>query len=423
MPSALRFSRPVLAIAVIAVLAGVVFLVVKQPWRKAPETIAVTRTTLREVVEVSGVVKAARAVTLKAETTGAVQALVTPENRAVKDGQALLKLDDTQAQLQLDQARTSMNTAIAQARTQLTNGRATQAETGRRQRVSLQNLQNRVSKADSALAFLARETARSEGLLAEGAITAQAVAQQRQSLTQARLDLRLARDELARAASGAELVTSANALAQAATALANAERQGQAATRLAQKAVDDCVVKAPFAGTVTDWLIDPGAWVTPGFALAQFQDLADLRLELPLDELDLPKLRTGMTASITFDAFADEPMSGTIVSISRASVVGTGNVQVFPIEVRFANPGQRVRPGMSGDARIAVREVANVIAVPIGAVKRVQDRYTVDVVKDGKSESRPITPGIATLEQIEVKEGLAEGERITFEGAVPSPKP
>lgn len=416
--------RPVLIAALVAVVAGAVAMAIWKPWRTETPTIAVERHTLREVVEVSGSVEAARAVTLKAEATGVVKRLAVPENRRVAEGELLLALDAAQAELARDQAQANASAASAQARTQLANALASQREIARRQQVSLANLANRVSKAQSALAFLEREVRRHEALLAEGAVSVQAAESQRQQLAQARIDLALARDELARVRSGAELVAAANAVAQARTALATAERQGQASVALARKAVADTTLEAPFAGTVTDWLIDPGAWVSPGTPLAQFQDLAELKLVLPVDELDLPKLTRGGPVAITFDAYPDEEMQGTIARISRASVTGTGNVQVFPVEVRFRDPGQRVSPGMSGDARIVVREVKDVLALPLSALKRHLSEFRVTVVKDGERETRTITPGVTTLEYVEVKAGLQEGERVEYAGAAsPAPRP
>lgn len=414
--------RPVLIAALVVGVAGAVALGWFRPWQKAPPTVAVERRTLREAVEVSGSVEASQSVTIKAETTGAVRRLVVAENQAIAAGKVLLELDAAQARLQLDQARANAGASAAQARTQLRNALASQAETGRRQRVSLTTLKNRVAKAESALAFLAREVARNETLLAEGAISGQAAEGQRQQLAQAQIDLRLARDELARTASGAELVQAANAVAQARTQLATAERQGRAAVRLAEEAVADTTIAAPFAGTVTDWLVDPGAWVTPGTPLAQFQDLAHLELVLPVDELDLPKLRPGGAVAITFDAYPDERIPGTIARVSRASVTTTNSVQVFPVEVAFRDPQDRIRPGMSGDARIVVREVAGVLALPIGAIRRHLQEFQVTVVKDGRTEVRTITPGVTTLEHVEIKAGLQEGELVEWAGAAtPAP--
>ncbi|MEB3327795.1 MAG: efflux RND transporter periplasmic adaptor subunit [Candidatus Sericytochromatia bacterium] len=421
-PLSVLQRRPVLlglSLAGVAVLGG---LAAWQPWRKAPPAIVVERRTLQDVVEVSGVVAASTAVTLKAETTGVVKARLVPENGRAKQGQALLQLDDTQARLQLETALANAETAERQAATQLAGASATRDEAQHGQGITLGSLEERLRKARLQREFLARETGRIQALLAEGGVTVQAAEQQRQQLAQARLDESLARQELARARLEGPVVAARNAYAAARTAVANAARQGRVAVAVARDNLARTTLRAPFAGTLTDWLVEPGAWVTPGTPLAQLQDLGALKVELPVDEIDVPKLRVGGTVQLTFDPYPDAPATGTIAMVSRASVTGSGNVQVFPVEVRFADPAGRVKPGMSADARIVVRQVADVLAVPVGAVERKADGFVVKVVQGRTTEERRITPGITTLEHVEVKDGLREGEQVVYQGAA-SPAP
>ncbi|MEB3223130.1 MAG: efflux RND transporter periplasmic adaptor subunit [Candidatus Sericytochromatia bacterium] len=423
-PLATLTRRPVLLGLALAGLGAVVGLGAWQPWRKAPPSVLVERRTLQDVVEVSGVVAAARAVTLKAEATGQVKDRLVPENGRVKAGAPLLRLDDTQARLQLETALANAETAARQAATQLDGASASREEAHHGQGITLGSLEERVRKIRLQREFLERETGRIQALLAEGGVTAQAAEQQRQQLTQARLDESLARQELARARLEGPVIAAENAYAAARTAVANAARQGQAAVAVARDNMARTTLRAPFTGTVTDWLVEPGAWVTPGTPLAQLQDLDALKVELPVDELDVPKLRVGGEVQLTFDAYPDAPTTGTIAMVSRASVTGSGNVQVFPVEVRFTDAEGRIKPGMSADARIVVREVRDVLAVPVGAVRRKVDGFAVTVVTGRATEERTITPGITTLEQVEVTQGLTAGERVEYAGAAsPSPRP
>lgn len=389
----------------------------------APAGVLVARRDLQEVVEVSGSVAAWQSVTLKAETTGVLKQQLVPKNgRAIRNA-PLLQLDPTVARLQLEQAQAQADNAVAQARTQLDNALATQRETRRLQAVALSSLKSRREKADLAYQFLQDELQRSAKLQDEGAVTLVALETQQQQLRQAKLDLDLAKEELNRAQKGAEVVAADNAVAQARTALETAQRQGRTAVALAKDALDRTSLAAPFTGVVTEWLVEPGAWVTPGTPLAQFQTLDRLKLTLPVDELDVPKLSLGREVSIVFDAYPDEKATGAIVNVSRASVLGTGNVQVFPVEVSFQDPAQHIRPGMSADARVVVQERPNVLAVPLGAIQREGGEFRVTVLNGRKREVRTVQTGLATLDYVEVLSGLEEGELIEFAGAVPSPKP
>lgn len=394
-----------------------------QPWKKAPQTLVVARQDLREMVEVSGSVEAAASVGLKAEATGVVEALLLPENQRASQGTLLMRLRPTQAQLQLNQSRANATAAIAQAQSQVRSAKATLREVESRQNILLASLQRRVNKVAISLAHLEADLLRYEALAAEGGVSDQSLAAQRQQRDQARQDLGLARDEVARQRNGTEAVSARNALAQAQTALANALRQGQASVALSQKALADTQVQAPFDGTVTDWLVEPGLWVTPGTPLAQFQDLKHLRLRLPVDELDLPKLRLGGPVAITFDAYPEQEVSGTIARISKASVTGNSNVQVFPVEVTFTDPQDRIRPGMSADAKMLVRELRQVLALPLGAVRRQMERFMVTVVVGGKRVEREVVPGVSTLDAVQILSGLSEGELVEDPNPNPSPKP
>jgi RND family efflux transporter MFP subunit len=395
-------------------------------WKKfsaAPAGVTVVRRDLQELVEVSGTVAAWQSVTLKAETTGVLKQQRVPQNGRATRNMPLLQLDPTVARLQLEQAQAQAENAVAQARTQLDNALATQRETRRLQGVALSSLNSRLEKAELAYQFLQDELARSSKLQDEGAVTLAALETQQQQLRQSKLDLELAKEELNRAAKGAELVAADNAVAQARTALETAQRQGRTAVALAQDALNRTTLAAPFAGVVTEWLAEPGAWVTPGTPLAQFQTLDRLKLTLPVDELDVPKLSVGREVAIAFDAYPDEKATGAIVHISRASVLGSGNVQVFPVEVSFQDPAQHIRPGMSADARVVVQERPNVLAVPLGAIQREGGEFRVTVLKGRTREVRPVQTGLATLDYVEVLSGLEEGETIEFTGAAPSPKP
>lgn len=412
--AALKPSRRALwlaATAVVALVAVAAFLVLR-PFGRPPETVTVERRDLREVIEVSGVVESARTVTLKAETSGAVQALVAAENAEVEKNAPLLRVDATQARLQLAQARSNAEAAVAQAETARESAQRSLGESGALQRVAVANARNQLAKAQANAGHVARELARNEGLLAEGAVSRQSVELQREQLRQARLDVRLATDALDRALAGADLTAARNALRAAETSLASARAQGRASVALAEQALAKTTVTAPFAGTLVDWTVAEGDLLAPGTPLGTFQDLKDLRLRLPVDELDLPRMRAGGPVAITFDAYPEAPVDGTIAEISRSSVAGAGNVQVFPVKVRFANPDGRIKPGMSADAEVLVRALKQVLTIPVGAARRVGDKTQVTVIRGGKPQTIEVTPGINTLEHLEITAGLAAGDQV-----------
>lgn len=401
----------VAGLAAVVLVAGGVGL--RRAWQAPPATVVVERRALVEAVDASGTVAAVDGITLRAEAAGRLRTRAVPEDQPVPAGAVLGQLDDQLARLQLEQAHTSASTAVAQAQTALDAARASLAEAQEQQRVSELVLADQIQKADVLAAQAARDLARNQELAEEGGVTVAMMDSLRQQRAQAELDARIARGNLAKVRAGAEALAARNQQAQAQTALVTARAQGARAVALAEDALARTTLHAPVAGRVTRWLVAPGDWVAAGAPVAQVLDLHGLRLKLPVDELDLPKLREGQAATIAFDAFPETPFTGRITRIGRASEAGDAGVQAFPVELTFDDPEGRVRPGMNAEAHVRVREVANALAIPLGAARREDQRLVVTRLRaDGKQETVPITPGIASLEYLEVRQGLAQGDRL-----------
>jgi HlyD family secretion protein len=412
----------------VAGLAGVVvvggtFVAIRRPFAAKVETVVIERRTLREEVDVSGTVEARRSVTLKAEATGPITALAVAEGLRVPAGTALLTIDPETARLQWEQAQRNTNAQVAAAQTELSGAERALVEAESRHTTALRTLTNDVARAETALVQSERDSATSLHLLAEGAVSRSSADQAETQLQQARIARKAARDTLSRARTDfAEVVTARNRVAAARTALSNAQRQGQVTVDLAANALHKATLRAPFAGTVTAWTLNKGDYVAPGTPLGNFQDLNDLGLKLPVDETDLPKMLAGGVVTITFDAFPEKPFPGRIRTVGTASSK-VKDVMVFPVDVRFDDPGHVIRPGMSGDAAVLVSERPNVLAVPLKAVRRAGGRYYVGLVKpvgQAKANAKPsdvaVEAGIVTLDYLEARSGIAAGDEILAAG-------
>lgn len=379
-------------------------------------TMLVKRQNLQEVIEVSGMVESERDVVLKSLVSGQVLERLVPENQRVFEGVALARLDGSQYQLQLSQARVNMGATAAQARTEMGSARKTLQDALQRKQLNVRNLRNQENKVKHQLAFLERELKRLRQLAQAGVVPAQNLDTQRQQMEQARIDLKTTHDNLLRSqAEEAEIVAARSRIELSQTALHNAVRQGQAATALAQDSVYKTSIRAPFNGSVSTWLVNRGDYVNPGTPIARLVDFDDLRLKLTVNELDLPKITIKGTVEIIFDAYPNQSYQGHIDWISLASVLDKENVQSFPVKIRFKDPQQLIRPGMSGDARILVAEKKQVVAIPLSSVRKKANDYVVDILRDGQAQEVTIVPGISTLTHMEVKVGLKPGDLLVTE--------
>jgi HlyD family secretion protein len=142
-----------------------------------------------------------------------------------------------------------------------------------------------------------------------------------------------------------------------AVAVAEAEvRAAEVALEQAETALEHTEVRAPFAGTVgwTDARV--GEFVSPGQPLLTLGDLSSLRVETTdLDEIDVARVEGGQPATVTFDAFPDEPLAGRVSRISpMAEPEGGGVTYTVVVELEETHPG--VRWGMTAFVDIETGE-------------------------------------------------------------------
>jgi HlyD family secretion protein len=130
--------------------------------------------------------------------------------------------------------------------------------------------------------------------------------------------------------------------------------------RLAQRSVEsgDLVVRAPFAGTITNRYADPGSYVTPttaasataGATSSSIVELASgLQVNAKVPESDIGRIRVGQRADVRVDAYPDRRIPARVERISPRTEK-TNNVTTVKVELAIANePGINLRIGMTAD--------------------------------------------------------------------------
>ena len=99
----------------------------------------------------------------------------------------------------------------------------------------------------------------------------------------------------------------------------------QAQLNAAEAALDDLLLLAPIAGTVTELSVKPGEWIAPGQPLLQIADLSELHIETTdLNEIDVARVNIGDPALVTFDAMPDDVLDGKVTRIAPKASPGTG---------------------------------------------------------------------------------------------------
>lgn len=404
---------------------GVIFVLVvilgtyvysKKLLNKPAKTISVQKQELKDIIDVSGLVESENDIIIKSVSTGIVMNRFVKENVRVKINTPLLEIDPKQTKLQLNQAKINAISTKLLSETNLINANRTLADAEERHKTNVENIRKQLDKLKNNIGYLEVELKRNKSLLTAGAVSKQTIDNQQQQLTQANIDLINAINNFEKVKKDkGEILNAKNAVAQAKTSLANSIKQGEASISIANDSFQKTMITAPFDGTVTTWMINKGDLVTMGTQIAKFQDLDELRLKLPVNELDFPKIKLSNNIEITFDAYPEKKYKGKIAWIGESTVADMENVKNFPVKVSFENKDHLIKPGMSGDAFITVFTKKDVLSVPLTAIHKKDGKIFVNLYQENNIKETEIKAGISTLDYLEVKSGLNVGDLLVTE--------
>lgn len=145
-------------------------------------------------------------------------------------------------------------------------------------------------------------------------------------------------------------------------------------------------VVAPASGTVKESQIEIGNDVNENTVVAVIADYSNLEFVMSADELDIPSIQTGQTATVTLNAFPGKEFSGKIDAIGKEGKSSNG-VATYDVNIRLSK-AEGVLAGMSGQAEIVTKAKQDVVLVPVEAVITMGNKHFVRVPEgDGNSSS------------------------------------
>jgi RND family efflux transporter MFP subunit len=182
----------------------------------------------------------------------------------------------------------------------------------------------------------------------------------------------------------------------------------------------DYTVVAPFSGTLATFDVQRYETVSQGTSVGSL--ITDEKVaQLTLNEVDSARISLGQIVTLTFDAIDGLTATGTVAEISPVGTVSQGVVS-YDVKVVFMVPDDRVKPGMTVNATIAVARKENVLRVPQSAVKTSRGQSYVEVVasvtEPGKlstsevPEQVLVETGLESDTDIEIVSGVTEGQLI-----------
>lgn len=332
------------------------------PSVRVPMTVELTpvkRADLTEHVMIVGSLVGAQTVDVTPKSGGRLQAVNVRIGASVRRGQELARLEDSEIQEQVRQSEASF--AVSQAT---------------------------IRQREADLNFAKTNLDRSRNLFS------------RQLISQQTLD-------------------DAESRFQSATAqleLAQAQFE-QSKARLEELKINlsNTIIRSPVDGFVGKRNLDPGAWASTASPVVSVVDIHLVRLVANLVEKDIRRISVGVPATVEVDAYPGETFTGTVARLAPVLDQATRTAQM---EIEVPNPGFRLKPGMYARVRIRVEQRSGVLAVPQNAVVIVEGKRGVFVaVADSKASFRPVETGLQDATQIEIRNGVADGDQVVTTGA------
>jgi HlyD family secretion protein len=274
----------------------------------------------------------------------------------------------------------------------------------------LLELWNEDIKAELTLAQRDARAARSR--TREVCISAEVASRDSDRLTRLRAD-RLASEEAADQARGRAESTAAGC-----AAAEDAAHVADARVDVANARLQRTRLHAPFEGVIAEINGEVGEFVTPspvGIPTPPTVDLIDascLYVSAPIDEVDAPRVRAGLPARISLDAFPERVFPAHVRRVAPYVLDQERQARTFEIEAEFDEAEKSgLLAGYSADVEVILAERVDVLRLPTSVI--LPDKTV--LVFDGTTgtiHARALQTGIANWEFTEILSGLSAGDRV-----------
>jgi len=344
-------------------------------------------------IQVTGNMEATQ-VDVSAKIAGRILSLRVREGDRVTEGHLLVRLDDAELKAEVERAEAALKSAEAQLRDLLAGARRQEIEEARAtvdraqsqlndllagsRREEIEQAREAMRSAEATRVWTERDLKRAQELFAKELIAMQEVDRARQAYEVAVAQERSARANLQMVEAGPrrDQIEAARAQLKAVRdhldlllagprpfqveAARGQVSQARAALDLAGSRLREAAIVSPINGVVLRKNLEAGEMANSGVSILTLVDPTDLWLRAYVPETDIGRIKVGMAARITIDAYKDRTFSGKITEIASEAEFTPKNVQtkkervnlVFRIKIAVDNPQGLLKPGMPADADI-----------------------------------------------------------------------
>src|SRR4030095_7648602 len=380
LPGRIKFALSLVALVAIAIFAiscgGSKAHARKDEASVTPKIVEITpaaaiKRDLPQFFEASGSLAGDQQTDVAPQTSGKVVAVGVDIGSQVRRGQMLVRLDDAELKLRVDQAAAQVEQAKAAVR---------QAE----EKIGLRPGQafdpNRVAEVAAArvtLELAEKNLVRAEKLIESGDVSRSFYDDQRARRDQLKEQYDVALAQARQNFAGVDV---------ARTNVANTQAQ----LALARKSLSYAVIPAPIDGYVAERTADLGEYVSPQQKVVTIVRTNPLRIRIDIPEQAIPEVRVGQSVSITTSAWPDRNFSGRVARIAP-NVSATS--RTMTVEAEIENNSNALKPGQFATVRILEERAEPAVLVPARSVVTEAGVSRLYIIKDGHAEQRVVQTG------------------------------
>lgn len=182
----------------------------------------------------------------------------------------------------------------------------------------------------------------------------------------------------------------------------------------ARKQLADAMIKAPISGTVVMKNIDVGEFANPGAPLGTVVNITKLKINVKVSESDVYSLTEGTEVKVTAGQFAGEEWKGKVKFISPRGDAAHN----YTVEIVIENPKNRLKAGTLVYVDFARNTNESIIQIPRSALPESIKNPYVYINENNRAIRREIIVGREMGDNIEVLDGLKEGEELIINGQI-----
>jgi HlyD family secretion protein len=359
------------------------------------QTAKAVRQEIKMVVSTNGIIEPLDRSEVYAPIDGRVIQIPLREGSEISQGHVLMQLESEQIRTALADAKAGLLDARRQANA-IVNGPPKE---------EIAALDATIAEAAMELDQVDKDLAVEESLLSKGAVARAAVENLRKQRDQYQLRLdsqKKQKQDVLQRYSSEEKQWEQDKVGELTKQVQNLEQQLRMES-----------VMAPKGGLIYSLEVKPGAYVTKGQLLAQINQPGIVKLRAYVDEPDLGRIAKGQSVSIEWDGMADTQWTG-IVERPAEQVVALNNRTVGYVLCSINGEPKELIPNLNVKVEITTARKPNVLTVPRSAVFNQDGKQVVLVVNGEKTAIKPVALGMITAEDIEILQGIREGDLIVL---------